>query len=75
MTQVGISDLEEQMEDLRMEMAANAKRKSSYPTKEMKELPQSTNNMVVQSLISQVEPLKKVALELVPARGLPVLLN
>jgi hypothetical protein len=60
MTQVGISNLEEQMEDLRMEMAANAKRKSSYSTKAMKELPQSTNNKIVQSLITQVEQLKKV---------------
>ena len=60
MTQVGISDLEEQMEDLRMEMAASVKRKSNYSTKAMKELPQSTNNKIVQSLITQVEQLKKV---------------
>ena len=57
MNQAGIFVLEDQMEDLWYEMAANANRSS--PTREMKGLQQPTNNKIVQNLISQVEEFKR----------------
>ena len=60
MTQKGIDKLQDNMIDLRKEMAEIAVPKQAFPTSSYanKNLPESTNNRIVKDLISQVEELR-----------------